>query len=225
LSLREKTGIKLPLESVIYKNILHFHMKNLLMEHIDLQNKSVLNFNQKAKARMNTLCHPLWKAGFTMFTFCRSFKDGKRLYLSSNEKWVEHYLKNNLQDNCDHLEHYLPPQDIIYGFWDAFKGDKVFDALHSRNFGHGFCIYEHYEDYVDQFDFAAHRDNYLMSNFYLQNIFFLETFIKEFKIKAFDLINNDVEKKLIIPSRPLTVKYRSFITYDKVENFMKAIKN
>jgi hypothetical protein len=199
-------------------------MNGQVMEHIDLKNKLALNFNQQAEVRMHNLCCPLWKVGVTMFTFCRSFKDGKRLYLCSNMKWVEYYVAHKLQDHREHLEYYLPPPDITYGLWGGFKRDKVFDALHYLELGHGLAIYEHYEDHVDQFNFAAHRDNEQMTNFYLANFSFLESFIEEFKIQAFDLIHNDIEKKLIIPTHPLTVEYRSFVSQDKIDNFIKLTK-
>jgi hypothetical protein len=196
------------------------------MNYIDISNKTALEFNKSSASRMREISVILYNHGITQFTFCRSFKDGKRLYLSCDPQWVEYYLKNNFQDYLEHLEHYIPPVDIKYSFWAGFKGDKVFDALYDYKIGHGFAIYEHHKEYVDQFDFATHRENYLMTNFYLKNMIFLEEFIKNFKIKAHDLINSPNQSKLIIPSKGLSfqdVTYKSFITEDKINSFMEKI--
>lgn len=196
------------------------------MSRLDLANRQALQFNKSAAPRMKEIGRILYSFGITMFTFCRSFRDGKRLYLSCDPQWVEYYLKNKFQDHLEHVEHYLPPADIKYSFWDGFKGDKVFDALYEHEVGHGFAIYEHYDQYVDQFDFATYRGNYRMTDFYLKNILLLEEFIKNFKIKAADLINSSDQSKLVVPSKELcfqNVPYQSFIAEDNIENFMQHI--
>ena len=163
--------------------------------------QSALSYNRDIGPSLEEICKPLFENfNIKMFTYSRIFKNGRRVYVSTNSKWVEHYISNSHQDEINHLEHYIPANDIKYALWDSYKMDRVFySAYNNFNLWHGFSIYEHKKDYVDFFDFAADRSNDQIVNFYINNYALLDHFTRYFKSKSVDLINFSDENIWITP--------------------------
>lgn len=196
------------------------------MDNTNILNLLALEFNKSAQMRMNELCCPLHQYGIYMFNFVRTYYDGKRIYLSTDSRWVEHYLTNNFQDNLEHMAYYLAPPDIKYSFWISFKRDDIFESLYEYGIDHGFTIFEHHPHHVDQFGFSTYRNKSTLQDFYAKNIHIFEDFIKDFKVKAADLIPLKEEKKLIIPSKKFkaeTLRSSPLILPDKIDHFMEVI--
>src|ERR1044071_8967333 len=125
------------------------------MTTLDSINKSVLEFNRNAEPFMEEVCEPLKKLGIQYFTYCRSYENGKRLYLCSLPDWVELYLHHSFQNESQHFAYYRPVENIRYAFWSDFKRDRVFDALLNLGIWYGFTIYEKNPGYMDLFDFCT----------------------------------------------------------------------
>ena len=200
-----------------------------MKQSINTDNKSALEFNQEISKLLQQLCTPLFPYGVKYFTYSRTFKDGKKLYISNNHEWVKLYVKNSFQDDIDHLDHYLPPPDIKRALWTGFKRDKVFDAAYNYNCWNGFSLYEHHKNYVDLFDFFSDREPQNIENFYINNIFFLECFInefKKFKKKISKITDLTDESKFIFPKKyPLVNIHESFPSpnEDKIKKFYKDV--
>lgn len=161
-------------------------------------NISAINFSKNFIKRINEISQPIFPFGVCIFTYCRIFTNGSFLYLSSDEEWVEHYFSSNYQDDVAHCNHYLPSQDIKYGFWNEFNMDKVFQSAHDDfNYWHGISFYEKNCGYMDYFDFGANKDNDKMGIFYLNNLPILSQFIQYFKEQVSSLVNNVDATKLI----------------------------
>jgi hypothetical protein len=156
----------------------------------------------------------------------RTFFDGKRNYLCSDINWVEHYIKQNFQDNLDHMEYYLAPSGIRYSLWNSFKQNDVFDSLNTLGYGNGFSIYEHHDSYVNQFDFTSRNNTPLINEFYIINIKLLEEFIENFKQKAEDLLHVESNDNFFIPKekfRMCNLNRSSFIEQKNIEKFLESI--
>lgn len=171
-------------------------------------NKRHLEFNKKISSTIEEICDPLSSLGVKMFIYSRIFNGGERIYISSNGRWVEHYITHEFQDEIDHWSHYIPDDGIKYAFWSEFKEDRVFNAVNKYGMGNGVSIYEKHEDYVDFFDFAFDKDNTQAINFYLNNMHLFLKFVEYFKEKIFLILNFDDKKNMLIP--------KNFIFFDKI---------
>src|SRR5688500_8620024 len=94
--------------------------KNIEQTNIKI-NSTPLEFSREISPIIGDICHPLINLGITIFTYCRIFNNGKRLYVCNDQKWVEHYIGHNYQDELDHLEHYVPNDGVKYALWSEFK--------------------------------------------------------------------------------------------------------
>ncbi len=163
-------------------------------------NSALLECGRRASDVVNEICQPLARFGITIFTYCRIFNDGKRLYICSDKNWFEHYITQGFQDNLEHLEHYVPADGVKYALWSQFKMDPVFsDVYHKFHYWHGMTIYEKNPEFVDYFDFGTHRDNVQMINFYCNNLEVFTRFTDYFKCRAAALIDSPESSRLIIP--------------------------
>lgn len=196
---------------------------------LDPTNLSALQFNLESIKTMNEICEPILNKnlGLTAFTYCRTFHDGTRLYISSDADWVKYYLSSDLHNDVEHLECYAPSDNIEYALWTGFKQDKVFSTLLNQfHWWHGFSIYERHERYIDYFDFTAHKDCTQIVGYYLNNIDNLKDFLSYFKEKASTLINPNDKRKLMVSKKwkPFSrTSKNSLLDPYKAENFIKQI--
>lgn len=193
---------------------------------IDASNYSALNFNLDSSQLMGEICKPLLRKdiGIIVFTYCRTFNNGTRLYLCSCPEWVKYYVENNFQDDIAHQSSYAPDDNISYSLWSGFKEDSVYDALrnHFRRWN-GFSIYERHAEYVDSFDFTARLESEQAVNYYINNITTLLHLINDFKKASRDLIDPSDKKKLMVSKnwRPFNeIPKNSLLTSDKMKLFM-----
>lgn len=165
-----------------------FQIKN---HHAHLNNIQIpLEFSQQLSPLISETCKPLFKLNIPFFTYSRFFNDSKLLYLSNDLAWVNYFMTNNLQNELDHLTHYIPEEHTKYNLWDTSEVDKVFFALREHfDYWHGITIYEKHDGFIDCFDFGAYKNKQDMVNFYFNNLWLLEQFIQFFKNKTFKLIH------------------------------------
>ena len=186
----------------------------------EASNQNLINYSRIISPVISDICEPLNNFGIKMFTYSRIYNGGRRLYVSTNHDWVEHYITHDFHEDIDHLHHYVPVDGIKYAFWDSFKKDIVFDAtLNQFNFWNGFSVYEKNNDYVDFFDFGAHKHNTKINNFYINNLYLLIRFIEYFKEKTFLIINSEDKENTLVP--------KIWVSFDKIRreenNFSKNI--
>jgi|GEM_PF-5813849 hypothetical protein len=188
-------------------------------------NQDALGFGKSIAPQIKHVCQSLHCFGITMFTYSRIFRTGERLYLCNNQEWFEHYIKNDYQDDADHLEHYIPADGVKTALWNGFKMDKVFSAAYDQfDLWHGFSIYEKQNDYVDFFDFAAHKDNHQMVQFYFNNLDQLEKFVRDFKEVSLKWVEMSKPNHLLIPKNLISfeqIQRNSFITAGSLEDFLQ----
>ena len=197
-----------------------------MMQRHNLAAQSVLEFNQSVDQEMRKICSPLQQFGILSFTYVRFFNGGNRLYLCTTPGWVKLYMENKLYDVVEHAEHYVPQADVRYSFWTGFKKNKVFDVMNACNLGNGFTIYERHAEYVDYFDFTAKKENVGINNFYLNNLWLLEAFVKDFKNKAAHIIKSADKNALIVPEKKIffpEIQYDSFIDDSKIRKFIREV--
>lgn len=191
----------------LFTFLLRLQHRNLLLKR-EKCNRQHLEFNKKIASAVEEICDPISSLGVAMFTYSRIFNGGERIYISSNGKWVEHYITHEFQDEVNHLPHYIPNDSIKYTFWSEFKDDRVFSAVNKYGMTNGVSIYEKQEEYVDFFDFAFEKDNTQHINFYLNNTYLFKKFIEYFKEKIFLILNFEDKENVLVPKR--------FISFDQI---------
>ena len=193
---------------------------------LDPTNMSALQFNVESTDLMHKICSPILKKdiGVIVFTYCRIFNNGTRLYLCTCPEWVKHYISHNFQDNVEHQSSYAPCDNNTHSLWTGFKEDDVWNALRNHfNRWHGFSIYERHEDYIDSFDFTARLDCPHVTNYYLNNMEFLYEFIRDFKKNAATLMDPKDKRKLIVSKiwRPFEKTPQNLLlSKEKMNNFL-----
>lgn len=187
--------------------------------------QDTLGFGQSIAPQMKSVCQPLRSLGITMFTYSRIFRTGERLYLCNDQEWFEHYVKNDYQDESDHLEHYVPADGVKTALWNGFKMDKVFSAAYNQfDLWHGFSIYEKQNDYVDFFDFAAHKDNHQIVQFYFNHLNQLEKFVQDFKKSSLNWVAAPSPNHLLVPKNRISfeeIQRSSLIPAGGLEDFLQ----
>lgn len=149
---------------------------------------------------IHDICQPIFERGITMLTYSRIYNNkNTRLYLCSNPEWIQAYTTYRFQDEIDHLEHYVPGNGIKYTLWNGFKMDKVFSLAYNQfNYWHGFTLYQKHKEYIDYYDFSAHKHNDQMLLFFLQNTDMLFRFTTYFKERISNIINSPQKNQLLI---------------------------
>ncbi|MBY0461711.1 MAG: helix-turn-helix transcriptional regulator [Alphaproteobacteria bacterium] len=170
-------------------------MSNIL----DTTNKYAIEYNNSINSKLIDICRPLFdNFMITQFFYIKIFNNkNTRLYVCSEKKWMESYIKNNFQDDLLHMQTYIP-ENLNYSLWAGFKKDSVYNAVYDLNIWNGFNIYERDGESTITYAFATTPLNEGMINFYINNLNILKEFIFYFKCKAADIIDTSDLSKLIV---------------------------
>lgn len=124
--------------------------------------------------------------------------------LGSNALWAEfyflklyglHYKKEVMQEH----NHFV--NDSPIELWFLKESNEFWkDTRDNFNIGNGITIEKNGSHYKELFYFSAHKDNYDINNFYLNNLDLLNKFIFYFKDKASKTINRFESRKMNVPS-------------------------
>lgn len=181
-----------------------------------------------APSEITTLMQPLERHfGITYFLFVRELNNGKRMWLTNNGAWSEHfYAKEYYQISA--FEN--PAQKKTAGIypWQFLKGQEVFqEAREYFNIDHGATLVEIYPDKTEFFHFASFPKNYQVNQLYTEHKDVLYLFVKFFKDKAKNLITQ-LENKTIdipMPSSSLCIPAEADFTQEQVAKFVQTIAN
>ncbi len=199
------------------------HTEKVMDPTLKKSNLIALQYCTKMSSIVSDICSPFLKNhNITGFTYIRMFNNGSRLYVTNLKEWVRHYISNDLYNDIQHMEYYIPPSDAQYSLWSGFKKDRVFDALYHIDLWHGFTVYERHNDYIDSYDFCTKRENENIKNFYLNNLPLLHDLIHHFKKRTSKVIDFSDQKKLIVPDLIFDiskVKHTSYVSSTQVSNF------
>lgn len=142
---------------------------------------------------INQICHPLFNAtGINYFNFCAWKNDGTFTGLTSDNKYVAHYLKKKFS---------TLGQKVSTGvhLWQGLFDDEVIKfARNDFDHDHGVSLVYTKPEGIEWYSFAASSKNTSIVNFYMNNLDLLEQFILYFKDQASEVINRCHELSLPI---------------------------
>lgn len=149
------------------------------------------------------ICKPLFELlNIHGFTFQRMYKDGARLYFSSDEAWIENFYQNNYFLVSSFRKFSQLQTFNLWKHWP--KEDKTFhklmaDAKENFRYENGLVIIRSYDEYMDAFTLRGYLEDESVNSRYLSEFNPIEKFINYFYIAAIDLINVSYKKKIVIP--------------------------
>ena len=147
------------------------------------------------------LCKPLNNIGIDYFSYTRVYKDGARIYLSSEPKSIEYNLirKNCVNSGNEmHPDNYRANQIIV---WSALPNQQYYqDAALQIGANNGIYLFGVKNDaYCESFGVATSTHNETILNNYFNNLELLRRFSEYFKQEASEMINKVSQDKIILP--------------------------
>lgn len=166
------------------------------MSSIEHFNK-VKNFSLSSSFDVAYVMLPILKRhGMTIFNYCREYKDGSQIRLSTHGQWNEQYFKGYIHNAKVPSAYLIKP--INYFIWLTKDWpEMMIDVFTNFNIGNGISIAESHEDFIECFAFGADANNSsIINNFYLNNLDLLQQYSHYFKEKADLIIKKSVENKI-----------------------------
>jgi len=161
----------------------------------------------KGAEKTALICEPLFNNfGITVFGYSNFLNDGTYLDVCTNDSWQGHYLEHFASHNFIHeYVKYIHTNNIRYTVWNndishprnPTFSQFIIDSCHFEIW-HGFSIYKHHASSLEAWHFATSKENYQITNFYLNNLDLLEHFIFYFRGKASCFINEADTRSLVV---------------------------
>jgi hypothetical protein len=195
------------------------------MKQMGTINKSAMEFSRSATVFMQKISNHLQGFNISGLSYVKTFRDGKRLYISSLQNWSEFYIEKNLQDNLNSMEMYLPPTYVQQFSWEGLKNNKVMDSFREFGVRNALVLLEHSKEYVELFSFVTNFNKPQID--LLNKLPFLREFIKNFKLKAADLIDTTDKRKLISPTSGISfdvIQHPSYVQQEKICDFLNYLE-
>lgn len=150
---------------------------------------------------INEICNPILSCyGITYFLYVKSFFDGRRLWLTNNGAWTEHFYENN-HYKVSAFERMNEQYKPGFYLWSLLDGQEVFkDAREAFNIDHGITVVNQLADAFEFVHFGTTRDNHSILHFYMNNKENLNRFILYFRNNAENLIKTACDNMILLPS-------------------------
>lgn len=142
----------------------------------------------------------------TTFCYIRCYNDGRLLYLSNNETWLNAYINNKFYNNIDHVNCYTANDQGGYYTWVESKSDDVLLKAEELNIFNGINLCRKGPDFCEVFAFCSSIKHNDIINFYMNNTFrikdiadiFCKDYLSAVKFNNSDLVmvNDDVTQKI-----------------------------
>lgn len=195
-------------DSIIERKLNVFLTKRLIAERSSYQvsvnekNNLSVQYNLKVASTLTSLCDPLFQTfGLSTFGYKRIFKDGRYLFLSTNNEWQSYHLYHihnhgnffkNAMAECSSSR-----EDSFYRtFWPSLSSDHFLQSLNHFDMWNGINFYRKKEDSIELWTFSTNAEQHQNPNSYLEMLNHLEHFIAFFNVKACDIIDVSDQKKL-----------------------------
>lgn len=197
------------------------------------QNDQALEYALSISKRLKDLTASLFQTfELTTFGYKRVFTDGKYLFFSTNQSWVEYHIKN-IHNHGHFFVHAMNHALVSDGFyrvlWPVKPIDHFLEALHHLGMWNGLNFYKKQSDSIELWTFSTSPEKYQDPNSYLSIITYLERFIGYFNVVAADILDPIDDKKLALckdsstifapPSSPiLDPPLKTFLTETTITN-------
>lgn len=153
------------------------------------------------------ICSKFFEAtGITYFNFVRIYKDGTRICLSNNQKWMTFVFSNHHKFKLI-FEEILSYTHATYLLWDLVPetlADELMQiAKNEFDIDHGITLISRHEKFTEFYYFGASRDNREINHYYINNQDVFKAFALYFKDKGDFLIKKADEESLDMLKNPL----------------------
>lgn len=162
-------------------------------------NDTALKYNEQSLKALQDVCAPLFKNScIRSFRYFRVLDDNSYMNLSTNHEWLVDRL-TKIPNNgasfhkplCEATE-----EDFSFFLWEENKKDDIVSLLIDHNIFNGITAYKRNKNSVEAWAFGAKIEDTLASNFYINNLDILKSFINHFNKEAADIINISDRSKL-----------------------------
>lgn len=183
---------------------------------------------------LSNLCRNLFQRfGLNYFSYGR-FYDDTFVPLSSNIKWLEHFLVQSYPIARPQNDSFGDKQSFS-SLWDGnLNNDAVKDAKRYFDISNGITICYKKDGYIEYFCFASSQENTNTIGFYLNHLDILEAFSKYFLNKANLIIEQELKHRIYLPNDyhmininapKVAMKEANFDSFDSGEFMNMGIKN
>lgn len=155
---------------------------------------------------VEAICTPFFEAtGITYFNFVRIYKDGTRICLSNNQKWMKFVFSNHHKFKII-FEEILSYTHATYLLWDLVPEiltDELMQlAKNDFDIDHGITLISRHEKFTEFYYFGAPRSNSEINHYYINNQDVFKAFALYFKDKGDSLINKAEEERAALLKKP-----------------------
>lgn len=165
------------------------------------RNKLALDFFNSKQEELDSLCKPFFNAtGLKCFGYFRVFNNNKYIYLTTNIK-VNNFFVKNIHKTKSVFEKQIKSSakgEFHYFLWPENIKDPVLSGIHSLDVWNGFNMYRRLLNSVETYWFSTSIENNEMNNFYINNVHLLKKFINFFDQKFMRIINEYALSNLAI---------------------------
>lgn len=181
-------------------------------------NKSAFEFNSSIHRFVTLICTPLFQnTCIKHFRYMRMYKNYKYLSIGTCLPYLEQYLQN-LKEPGKVFEPdkiYSSPSllttrsDLTYFLWPNKYSEEVkdplFDLLYHFDIWNGFTISRCTDDYVETWSFATSKNEESTTQFYINNLPLLDSFVMYFQERISDFIKEINDDKLAVFQTPFNL--------------------
>lgn len=179
------------------------------------------------------ICEPLFsQLNLNYFRYMRIYSDHRRIILSSNPEWTEHFFSNKFYEVAWFDNKPFDFHQSGTTLWNvkAIKEDNQVgkDSRDMFNMFHGITIAKRHSDFTEFIDFTAPSEHINTETIFNTNPYLLNRFILFFKDQGDKIIKDAVKRKIRLPidvssnvlnSRLDPIAETDFLNTIKVKNF------
>ena len=186
------------------------------------------------------ICEPLFSISeITYFGFFREYRDKSYITLGTNADWFSYIHKEPLffaitefdaPSTCQQPTFEIHPWKKLNELAPTHSAKEEYEkkielARNQFNIADGICLFEKHNEHHDYFNFASHKDNTNIFNFYFNHLDVLKRFIVYFKEKAYNLIQQAERNKFLLHDRSCLTDQQDSRSYTQTlqnkANFLK----
>jgi DNA-binding CsgD family transcriptional regulator len=167
-------------------------------------------------SEVKEICQPLFDlTSISDFFYFRVYNDGSRINLSTRPDWTQYVYQmdyssiTNFDVKPSSQQADLPKSGVFLwsGLGETLPSrhlknayeDKLRDARNNFNIDNGLAVIQDGDGFQDFFNFGSTRSHPGVVNYYFNHLDYLKRFIRYFANKAKLLIDNSLEKKIVLP--------------------------
>ncbi len=155
----------------------------------------LVQFNRNNADKINALCEPLkTHFGITAFGYVRTFDDGRYLFLTNNDAFLEAVA---VKDGCFKTEYFSKQTELFCKYepcmdiWPDELKDESIELYRARGFHNGFSIVKELAGSVECTWYSNAKENSAIKEFYRKHHNVLDDFMTHFRTIGGELTDPD----------------------------------